>query len=204
MRYRFFQYRLEIQSDAGDQLEQIIFPPNTRLDPNANGALVLTNGNGSTYTLPSRRQTTAIIDSTGASVAIAATDILFQQQIAALLEAMQINTATTGSGSTLVPNLYLENGINRDVATDNPGDTYTALFSEPCRVVSILNTASGAVDIEVAYDPVSSLVSGVIIPAGSFYNFPVTSDAGSIRIRRADLSPTSVTVRYMVFSPSTT
>jgi hypothetical protein len=115
-----------------------------------------------------------------------------------------LNNGTGGGGTggtTLVPNLYLQDGVNASVTTDVVGSTYVSLASAACRVVSILNTAVAAVDIEVAY---GAATAGVIVPAGGFYNFPVTSDANALKVRRADLSNTPVVVQYMIFNPSTT
>lgn len=196
MRYRFFQYRLEIQSDAGDQLEQIIFPPNVRLDPNAGGALVLTNGNGSTYTLPSRRQTTAIVDNTGSSVAVAVTDILFQQQIAGLLEQLQLRTASSSSVG-----LLLGPGANDSVATDGTdGADYVQLNDHDCQLVRITNSDAAAVDIEVVYQPATV---GEVIPAGAFLEFSVEANANELAIRRDDQTAVSVTVQFTYYSPRT-
>jgi hypothetical protein len=74
--------------------------------------------------------------------------------------------------------------------TNATGATYTAFASQACEQLDIVNTQSGAVDLEVRRGG-----SGytIIVPGGSSRMFIGLANASDLQVRRADQSNTQIT-----------
>jgi hypothetical protein len=105
----------------------------------------------------------------------------------------------SGGGATTVDNLYLDTPTVGTVTTLAAGATFVALGSAACRVVTILNNATGAVDLEVAF---GAATSGIKLKAQAVGVIPVSANADSIKIRRFDQGAAPVTVTYFYNTPS--
>lgn len=77
-------------------------------------------------------------------------------------------------------------------ATSATGSSYVAFDSQACERLDVVNTASGAVDIECRRGATGATLT---VPAGGGYSFDGITNASEIQIRRADISNTSVSVK---------
>ena len=74
--------------------------------------------------------------------------------------------------------------------TNATGTTYNAFASQACEQLDIVNTASGAVDLEVRRGGSGNTI---IVPGGSSRMFIGITNASDLQVRRRDVSNTQVT-----------
>lgn len=74
--------------------------------------------------------------------------------------------------------------------TNAAGATFNAFASQGCTALDLVNTAPGAVDLEVRRGGAGSTI---IVPAGSSRLFVGITNASDLQVRRQDTSNTQVT-----------